>query len=128
MFMISVVIPDHNEERILKNNIEKLLVFLKSNISGEFQIIISDNASTDKTPEIAKNLGEKFPEVKYLRLEKKGKGLAIFEGWQFASKSQKLGFQNCTETRFPKETEFRYNIQRKPSFDTNLKKARPVKR
>lgn len=80
--MISFVIPVYNEEKILEANILKLLDFFKKNYPNEFQIIISDNASSDKTPEIAKNLAEKFPEIKYLRLEQKGKGLAIAEGWK----------------------------------------------
>ena len=57
MTEVSVVIPTRNEEKSIGICIEKIQkVFNEHHIDGE--IIIADN-STDKTPEIAKNLGAK---------------------------------------------------------------------
>lgn len=53
---VSVVIPAHNEEKF----ITKTLKSLKSqNYGGKIEIIVVDNASTDKTAKIAKRFGAK---------------------------------------------------------------------
>ena len=53
---VSVVIPAHNEEKF----ITKTLQSLKSqNYGGKIEIIVVDNASTDKTAKIAKRFGAK---------------------------------------------------------------------
>lgn len=77
--MISIVLPVHNEEQILEQNIRKLIEFLDWD---NYKIIIADNASTDKTSEIGRNLSLEFPNIIYHRLEKKGKGLAVLSSWQ----------------------------------------------
>lgn len=52
--MISIIIPTLNEEKIL----EKTLVSLKE-FHGDYEIIISDGRSTDKTTEIARRFTDK---------------------------------------------------------------------
>lgn len=52
---VSIVIPAHNEESHIKACIESAI---KQNYHN-FEIIVVDNASTDKTAEIAKNYGIK---------------------------------------------------------------------
>ncbi len=80
--LVSIVIPVYNEEQIIEANVLKLLDFFKKIYPSDFQIIISDNASTDRTREIVQKLSAEILEIKYLRLEKKGKGLAVSGGWQ----------------------------------------------
>ncbi len=53
---ISVVIPAYNEQADIAHVIGDLK---KQNYKGKFEIIVCDNGSTDKTAEIAKNLGAK---------------------------------------------------------------------
>jgi peptidoglycan-N-acetylglucosamine deacetylase len=54
--MISIVIPAYNEE----NYISQCLESLKSqDYPGEYEIIVVDNASTDKTAEVAEESGAK---------------------------------------------------------------------
>ena len=53
MIKISVIIPAFNEEKILGN----CLLSLKEQDFKDFEIIVVDNNSTDKTPEIAKKFG-----------------------------------------------------------------------
>lgn len=80
---INITLPCYNEEKILRNNLIKLLNFLKKNLTAdEWQIVIADNLSTDQTAKIAKELSENYSQIKYLRLNQKGKGLAISEGWK----------------------------------------------
>ncbi len=59
---ISVVIPAFNEEKLLP----RLLTSLKNQeYSGDFEIVMADNNSTDKTAEIARSFGVKvFKEPK----------------------------------------------------------------
>ncbi len=59
--MISIIIPAYNEERLLPKTIhsvkESAAVFLNNN--WQYEIIVCDNNSTDKTAEIASSLGAK---------------------------------------------------------------------
>lgn len=79
---ILIAIPVYNEEAILAENTTKLYDFLKKNIADDWQIIIADNNSTDRTSDIGKDLGKKFGEIKYLHIPQKGKGRAIRAAWE----------------------------------------------
>jgi glycosyltransferase involved in cell wall biosynthesis len=61
---ISLIIPAYNEEKYLGDCLKHIL----QNGTELFEIIVVDNASTDKTSEIAKT----FPGVKVVREERKG--------------------------------------------------------
>jgi len=52
---ISIFIPVYNEEKSIEGNIKLLKEALK-NIKKQVEIIIVDDTSTDKTPEIAKRI------------------------------------------------------------------------
>jgi glycosyltransferase involved in cell wall biosynthesis len=80
--MISIVLPVYNEELILKENTLKVFDFCSSNLPGQWQIIISDNASTDKTEQIAKELSRAHEQIKYKKINSKGKGYGVIEAWQ----------------------------------------------
>lgn len=90
--MLDVVIPVYNEEKYLLINIPKLYSFLEKNFR-EFKIIIADNASTDNTPRVSKNLLKKYSKIKYLRIEEKGRGGAIKRAWG-RSKSEYLTYMD----------------------------------
>ncbi len=90
---ISVVVPVYNEEKDLPLNIPKLFSFLEKNMSSYgWEIVIVDNASTDKTPEIGKRLAKKAS-IKYLRLAQKGRGRALKTSWNTA-KSDILAYMD----------------------------------
>ena len=75
---VDIVIPVYNEEKDLENGVLSLRDFLiKIKFPYEFQIIISDNNSIDKTPEIGRKLEKKYPNVKYLHIPRKGRGIAL---------------------------------------------------
>lgn len=78
---LTVVIPVYNEEIDLPRNIPRLWRFLEENLKDEkWEILIADNASTDKTPQIAKKLAAKSG-ISYLRLPQKGRGRALKKAW-----------------------------------------------
>jgi glycosyltransferase involved in cell wall biosynthesis len=78
---IDIVVPVYNEEQALPRNILILTDFLKSNVINPWQIIIADNASTDKTRSVSEMLCERFSGVNYLYLPQKGRGRALKSAW-----------------------------------------------
>lgn len=77
-----IVVPAYNEEKILKQNILKLLAFCQKNLFGSWEIIISDNNSTDATGKIGQHLAANNSNIKYLDVGSRGKGLAIKTAWE----------------------------------------------
>jgi len=78
---VDIVVPVYNEEKILEKSISNLTDFLNKNFKHDWQIIIADNASIDKTLEIANNLSKKYKKVKVLHLDQKGRGRALRAAW-----------------------------------------------
>ena len=79
---ISIIVPVYNEEKILEANVLAIYNFCQNNLIDEWELMIVDNNSIDQTASIGKKLAGTYPLIKYLYLEKKGKGLAIKSGWE----------------------------------------------
>jgi len=82
---LSIVLPVYNEESVLEQNVLRLLSFMKSAFECKWEIVIADNFSTDMTPKIGQMLAESYPEVKYLRIDRKGVGIALKVAWENSS-------------------------------------------
>jgi len=79
---LNVTIPVYNEERALPRSIPILHQFLREHCSNlDWEIVIADNASVDKTLEIAKQLSTQFDRVTYVHLDQKGRGRALKKVW-----------------------------------------------
>ena len=79
---VEIVIPVYNEQDELKPHVLKLKSFLGENLkSWDWKIIIADNASTDKTLEIAQKLNKEYKNIKFIHLPQKGRGRAIKKAW-----------------------------------------------
>jgi glycosyltransferase involved in cell wall biosynthesis len=78
---VEIVIPVHNEERVLATTVYRLHDFLSRQALFTWQISIADNASTDCTPEIAHALADALDGVTVLSLEQKGRGRALRAAW-----------------------------------------------
>ncbi|MCK4669761.1 MAG: glycosyltransferase [Nanoarchaeota archaeon] len=64
MSKLSILIPIHNEEQILRQNVIMLRNFLKSNLKHAFRIIlVTGQESRDSSPKIAKDLSEEFDDI-----------------------------------------------------------------
>jgi len=83
--LVEIVVPVHDEEAVLESNVRLLLGYLRSEYPFRFQVVIADNASGDRTPKIAARLAREEPEVDWLRLERKGRGLALRTAWLASS-------------------------------------------
>ena len=82
---IDVVVPVYNEEDALEESITKLSAYLEANCPYRWRIVIADNASVDRTPEIGRRLAAERANVDYLRLEQKGRGRALKAAWSQSS-------------------------------------------
>lgn len=71
---ISVIIPAHNEEMHIQDTI---LSILKSKYT-KFEVLVMDDASTDKTYEKSLEIAEKYDNVRVIKLnQNKGKAMAL---------------------------------------------------
>lgn len=78
---INIVIPVYNEQAILSATVGRVHDFLDKNIPDTWQITIADNASTDNTLKIARQLEEQYKNVKCVHLDQKGRGRALKKAW-----------------------------------------------
>lgn len=79
---VDVVIPVYNEEVVLAKSIGALREYLGANCPYRWRILIANNASTDRTLEIARGLEAAHPgEVVVVHLDQKGRGRALKKAW-----------------------------------------------
>ncbi|HXZ99945.1 MAG TPA: glycosyltransferase [Candidatus Binatia bacterium] len=79
--LVEIVIPVHNEERDLGPSVHRLHAYLDEAFPFPTRITIADNASTDRTRAIGLRLADELPGVDYVRLQAKGRGLALAATW-----------------------------------------------
>nr|WSS70113.1 bifunctional glycosyltransferase family 2/GtrA family protein [Streptomyces sp. NBC_01175] len=79
--VLDVVIPVYNEEKDLETCVLRLHGHLARTFPYGFRITVADNASTDRTPQVAARLADLIPEVRSFRLEEKGRGRALRAVW-----------------------------------------------
>src|ERR1700761_459594 len=62
-YVLDIVIPVHNEERDLPGCIRRLHEYLESDVPYPARITVADNASTDDTLAVARELAQELPDV-----------------------------------------------------------------
>lgn len=86
MIPISIIIPAFNEELYLERAIDTILISVETT-KCDYELIIIDDGSTDKTSTISRSFSSKNPRIKSIRLEKNyGRGHAIDHGFSIAQK------------------------------------------
>src|SRR5579862_8483338 len=78
---VDVVVPVYDEETVLTASVVRLHRFLSARFPFSWRIIIVDNASTDRTAEIGRELADLLDDVRFVRLDRKGRGLALRTAW-----------------------------------------------
>lgn len=63
---LSVAIPTYNGAKYIREALDSISTQL-DDIDEDIEIVISDNASTDQTPEIIREYQKKYPFIKYFR-------------------------------------------------------------
>ncbi|HEY0448887.1 glycosyltransferase [Actinophytocola sp.] len=79
--VLDVVIPVFNEELDLAGCVRRLHTQLSEHFPYRFRITVADNASTDRTLEVAHALADELPEVTVVHLAEKGRGRALHTVW-----------------------------------------------
>lgn len=77
---INLLFPVLNEHLRLRNGIERSMAYLQEHVTIPYRLTILDNGSDDDTPEIGRELADKYPEVTYVRMEERGVGVAFRKG------------------------------------------------
>ncbi len=77
-----IVLPVYNEEKALKQGVEKLTSFLRDYDRYEWKIVIADNNSNDSTGDIGRALESENPLIRYLYIPRKGRGIALRTAWE----------------------------------------------
>ena len=90
---VDVVVPVYNEVEALRPSVERLQAYLRESFPFSWRITIADNGSTDGTAELAAALEEELPGVRVVRLDGKGRGLALHEVWS-ASDARVLAYMD----------------------------------
>jgi putative flippase GtrA len=78
--VLDVVIPVYNEQDAVVPAVETVRRYLAT-LPFSARVTVADNASTDATPELARDLAERHADVHLLRLEQKGRGRALKQAW-----------------------------------------------
>ena len=74
---IEITVPVYNEEHVLAGSIERLHAYLTEQFPFDWTIVIVDNASTDRTFEVAGALAHRLGHVEVIHLDEKGRGRAL---------------------------------------------------
>jgi len=72
--MFTIIIPVYNEEHIIEANLKKISSYLGNR---QYEIIVANNGSTDRTLAIAKKLARNQKRIKVISVENKAPGLAF---------------------------------------------------
>jgi glycosyltransferase involved in cell wall biosynthesis len=90
---VEVVVPVHNEERVLEASIRRLHSHLARELPFSARITIADSASTDSTLAIARALAMELPGTHVIHLAEKGRGRALRAAWS-SSRSDVLAYMD----------------------------------
>ncbi len=80
-YVLDIVIPVYDEERELAASVRRLHRFLATEVPYAARITVADNASTDRTLEVARRLADELPDVAVIHLDAKGRGGALRTAW-----------------------------------------------
>lgn len=87
--------PLYNEEKILAKSVDTIVSFLsKGVLPGKYRITLANNASTDRSWAICRELEAAYPPVRALDIGAKGKGHAVRTAWA-KSDGDVLVFMDC---------------------------------
>ncbi|MEZ2280055.1 MAG: glycosyltransferase [Microcoleus sp.] len=99
----SLIIPTYNECQNIKTIVEKLSQLLDGSLAGDYEMIVVDDNSPDRTWEVALSLTLDYPQLRVMRREhERGLSTAVIRGWQ-AARGEVLGVIDA-DLQHPPET------------------------
>ena len=82
---LSLVVPTFNESKNLRELIQRLTELLEPALHGEYELVVVDDDSPDRTWELAQALTVEYPRVRVMRrVGERGLSSAVIRGWQVA--------------------------------------------
>ena len=79
--LLDVVVPVHNEETDLEPCLRRLHAHLSEQLPYTFRITVAENASTDGTVAVARQVAAELPGIEVLELPEPGRGRALRQAW-----------------------------------------------
>ena len=111
---ISVIVPMYNVEKYVRCAIQSVL----DQTFKDFELILIDDCSTDKTVEVAKSFND--PRIKIFNNEKNlGAGLTRNVGLEIAT-GDYIYFFDSDDALIPNALEMLYNVAEKDQFDVSM--------
>ena len=81
----SLIIPTYNERGNVATLITQLVTLLDGFIPAEYELILVDDDSADRTWQVAQDLTDRYPQLQVMRRQKEqGLSSAVIRGWQVA--------------------------------------------
>jgi dolichol-phosphate mannosyltransferase len=88
---LSLIIPTFNEGQNIRELVDTLVKLLDRTIPKNYELIVVDDDSPDRTWEIADELASTYPQLRVIRREtERGLSTAVIRGWQ-AARGEILG-------------------------------------
>lgn len=95
---LSMVVPAFNEEELVEEFVEKSAADL-SRVANDWEIVLVNDGSTDRTSQIAHSLTARFPQLRIIDLKQNvGNGANVDIGFQHATKD--IVFNNTVDAFF----------------------------
>ena len=83
MVTFSLVIPTYNESENISHLLERLATLLKPVLGGQYELLVVDDDSPDRTWEIAEAVARTLPQVRVIRrVGERGLATAVVAGWR----------------------------------------------
>ena len=121
---ISIVIPAHNEEHRLPPMLEAYAKYFTEKYGNEAELIVVANFCNDRTAEVARGIGLRYPQVKVIEEAKRvGKGGAVLLGAQSAE-GDLIGFVDADGATSPEAFD---DLVQKISLDGGIIASRWMK-
>ncbi len=85
IILLSLVIPTYKERDNIEKVVSILSQLLDESIPGEYELIVVDDDSPDRTWEVAQSLTDEYPQLRVMRRQnERGLSSAVIRGWQVA--------------------------------------------
>ena len=80
---VLIVISARDEEKIIEDNVSKLIDFMKKQKDYSWHLIVSEDSSRDNTPAILKKLAQRYPkkQFSFISNKKGSKSESVKRGW-----------------------------------------------
>jgi hypothetical protein len=114
--MIHFVVPYFNNEKNLEENVLALYSFLKQNLGGDFELVLCNDGSTDRSAEVARGLERSLSQIRVTGYaQNRGRGFAV----RFAAETCRGEFLIYADLDFPKTTDLRHILDMMRSLQDN---------